>query len=216
MSGWRCCASNLLNAITAQVGGIGDSPYSSLSAVGFGITSSGTVTFDNSAFQTAAKTDYSAVASLLGAAGRASNAECLGQVDSRRAAGTYAVNVTTNSGGSVTGTINGLAASGDQWGVGRHRRELVARWLRPADPARCHRRSRHCDRQPRASSAACRSLVNAALDSGIGQRHRRDQQPQQVDHLDESADRRVAESRRPRKRSCSPRSSPPRRRRCRS
>ncbi len=109
--GLEVLRSNLLNAITAQIGGSG-SPYSSLSAVGFSITSSGTVTFDDSAFQAAAKSNYGAVASLLGAAGRATNANV--SVDSVAGAppGTYAVNVTSNSGGSVVGTINGLAASG--------------------------------------------------------------------------------------------------------
>src|SRR5258708_3851687 len=70
--GLEVLRSNLLDAITAQSGAAG-SPYTSLSSAGFGITSSGTVSFDNSAFQTAAQTNYSAVASLLGALGLASN-----------------------------------------------------------------------------------------------------------------------------------------------
>ncbi len=109
--GLEVLRSNLLNAITAQIGG-SDSPYSSLSAVGFGISSSGTVTFDNSAFQAAAKSNYGAVASLLGAAGRANNANVSVESVAGAPPGTYAVNVTSNSGGSVAGTINGLAASG--------------------------------------------------------------------------------------------------------
>lgn len=108
--GLEVLRSNLLNAITAQSGG--GSPYSSLSAIGFGITSSGTVTFDDSVFQTAANANYPAVASLLGSAGLASNPNVSVESLAGTPPGTYAVNVTSNSGGTVIGTVNGLAASG--------------------------------------------------------------------------------------------------------
>lgn len=109
--GLEVLRSNLLNALTEQTG-VAGSPYTSLSAVGFGITSGGTVTFDDSAFQTAAQTNYAAVASLLGSAGLASNANVSVEAVASTPPGTYAVNVVSNSGGSITGTVNGLAASG--------------------------------------------------------------------------------------------------------
>jgi flagellar hook-associated protein 2 len=105
---------NLLNALTAQngVGSAVGSPYTSLSSVGFGITSGGTVTFDASKFQTAAQTNYAAVASLLGAVGVASNPSVSVNSLSATPAGNYAIDVTSNANGVVTGTINGVAASG--------------------------------------------------------------------------------------------------------
>jgi flagellar hook-associated protein 2 len=109
--GLEVLRSNLLDAITAQSGAAG-SPYTSLSSVGFGITSSGTVSFDNSAFQTAAQTNYSAVASLLGAVGLASNPNVSVESLAATPAGSYAVAVASNSGDSIVGTVNGLAASG--------------------------------------------------------------------------------------------------------
>jgi len=109
--GLEVLRSNLLNALTEQTG-VAGSPYTSLSAVGFSITSGGTVTFDDSAFQTAAQTNYAAVASLLGSAGLASNANVSVEAVASTPPGTYAVNVVSNSGGSITGTVNGLAASG--------------------------------------------------------------------------------------------------------
>jgi hypothetical protein len=67
----------LLNALTAQLG-VGNTSagtsFNSLSSVGFQITSGGTVKLDTQKFQSAAQSDYTAVASLLGAIGVASNA----------------------------------------------------------------------------------------------------------------------------------------------
>jgi flagellar hook-associated protein 2 len=104
----------LLDAITAP-GGAGSgqgTPYNSLSAIGFGVTSSGTVTFNDAAFQSAAAANYNAVAALLGEAGVASNANVSVQSLGAAQPGTYAVDVTANSAGAVSGTVNGQAASG--------------------------------------------------------------------------------------------------------
>ena len=106
--------SSLLNSITAQlgVGSAGGSSFTSLSTVGFGITSGGTVTFDDSAFQAAAKANYAGVASLLGAVGVASNPAIAVNGVSSAPPGTYSVAVTSNASGTVAGTVNGLSASG--------------------------------------------------------------------------------------------------------
>jgi flagellar hook-associated protein 2 len=109
--GLEVLRSSLLDAISAQTGAA-SSPYTTLSAVGFGITSSGTVTFNDSTFQTAAQSNYAAVASLLGAAGLASDPNVSVEGVAGSPPGTYAVDVTSNSGGAVVGTVNGLAASG--------------------------------------------------------------------------------------------------------
>ena len=78
---------SLLNSLTAQLGvgsAAGASSFNSLSSVGFQITSGGTISLNDAAFQTAAQTNYAAVASLLGAIGVTSNANvaveghCLG------------------------------------------------------------------------------------------------------------------------------------------
>jgi len=104
----------ILNALTAPIGfgASAGGAFTSLSSVGFGITSGGTVTFDDAAFQAAAQSNYTAVAALLGSVGRASNAAVSVQGVASAPPGTYAVNVTSNSNGSVVGTVNGLAASG--------------------------------------------------------------------------------------------------------
>ena len=103
----------LLNAITAEngAGGVG-SPYASLASVGFGITSGGSVTFDNATFEAAAQSNYGAVASLFGSFGVASNPNVAVDGVASAPAGSYAVDVTSNSAGTVVGTVNGLAASG--------------------------------------------------------------------------------------------------------
>jgi flagellar hook-associated protein 2 len=106
---------SLLNSLTAQIGvgsAAGSSSYNSLSSVGFQITSGGTVTFNDSTFQTAAQTNYAAVASLLGAVGVGSNSNVTVNSIGSTPAGTYAVDVTSNANGTVVGTINGFAASG--------------------------------------------------------------------------------------------------------
>ncbi|HWB51607.1 MAG TPA: flagellar filament capping protein FliD [Stellaceae bacterium] len=106
---------SLLNALTAQIGvgsAAGASSFNSLSSVGFQITSGGTISLDNDAFESAAQTNYAAVASLLGALGVANNPNVAVAGIASAPPGTYAVNVTSNANGVVAGTINGLAASG--------------------------------------------------------------------------------------------------------
>jgi flagellar hook-associated protein 2 len=106
---------SLLDSLTAQIGvgsAAGSSSFNSLSSVGFQITSSGTVTLDDSTFQSAAQTNYAAVASLLGAVGVASNSNVAVNGLASTPPGTYAVDVTSNNSGAVSGTVNGLAASG--------------------------------------------------------------------------------------------------------
>ncbi|HJU19444.1 MAG TPA: flagellar filament capping protein FliD [Stellaceae bacterium] len=103
----------LLGAITNPASGVSpNAPYGSLSAIGFGVTSSGTVTLDDAAFQSAAEANYGAVSALLGEAGTASNPAVSVQSLGAAQAGTYAVDVTSNAGGSVSGSVNGEAASG--------------------------------------------------------------------------------------------------------
>jgi flagellar hook-associated protein 2 len=109
--GVQVLRSNLLDAITST-GFPSNATYGSLSAVGFGITSGGTVTLDDTTFQSAAESDYSAVAGLLGGAGIASDSDVSVQGIGSAKPGTYAIDITTNTGGSVTGTVNGQAASG--------------------------------------------------------------------------------------------------------
>lgn len=105
----------LLNSLTAQLGVGGatnGTSFNSLSSVGFQITSGGTVTLDTQKFQSAAQSNYNAVASLLGAIGVASNANVGVTSVGAAAPGSYAVNVTSNANGTIAGTVNGLAASG--------------------------------------------------------------------------------------------------------
>jgi flagellar hook-associated protein 2 len=106
---------SLLNAFSAQIGvgsTAGGSSFNSLSSVGIQITSGGTVTLDANTFQAAAEQNYDAVASLLGAVGVAGNSNVSVNAIGETQPGTYAVNVTSNNNGVVSGTINGLAASG--------------------------------------------------------------------------------------------------------
>src|SRR5262249_43055887 len=112
--GVQLLRSNLLDAITSTVGGgfLSNATYGSLSSVGFGVTSGGTVTLDDTTFQTAAQSDYAAVAGLLGGAGIASDPDISVQGIGWAKPGTYGIDITTNTGGSVTGTVNGQAASG--------------------------------------------------------------------------------------------------------
>lgn len=106
---------SLLNSLTAPIGvgsAAGSASFNSLSSIGVQITSGGTVTFDDATFQSAAQTNYAAVASLLGAVGVASNANVSVSSLAATPPGTYAVNVTSNADGTVVGTVNGLSASG--------------------------------------------------------------------------------------------------------
>ena len=112
--GLQILRDNLLNAVTGQ-GGSGasqNSPYTSLSTIGFNITSGGTLSLDDSKFQSAAQSNYAAVASLLGEAGVATNSNVTVQGTGSATPGTYAIDLTSNAGGVVTGTVNGQAASG--------------------------------------------------------------------------------------------------------
>jgi flagellar hook-associated protein 2 len=111
--GLQIVRGNLLNAITNPGSGVAqNTPYNSLSTVGFNITSGGTVTLDDAKFQSAAQSNYGAVAALLGEAAVASNPNVSIQGTGTAQAGSYAIDVTTNSAGSVTGTVNGQSASG--------------------------------------------------------------------------------------------------------
>jgi flagellar hook-associated protein 2 len=106
--------SDLLSAISTTTNpdaSLG-SPYSSLSSIGFTVTSGGSVTFDATTFENAAQSNYGAVASLLGEVGTATNPSVSVEAIGSAPPGTYSVNVTSNSNGTVVGTINGEAASG--------------------------------------------------------------------------------------------------------
>ena len=112
--GLQILRDNLLNAVTGQgdSGASQNSPYTSLSTIGFNITSGGTLSLDDSKFQSAAQSNYAAVASLLGEAGVATNSNVTVQGTGSATPGTYAIDLTSNAGGVVTGTVNGQAASG--------------------------------------------------------------------------------------------------------
>lgn len=112
--GLEIIRTDLLNAISTPPGGATSvtSPYSTLSAIGFTVTSGGTVTFDDSAFKNAAQTNYGAVAALLGEFAQASNPDVSVQGLGAAVPGSYAVSVASNASGSVIGTVNGEAASG--------------------------------------------------------------------------------------------------------
>jgi flagellar hook-associated protein 2 len=70
------------------------------------------LSLDDSKFQSAAQSNYAAVASLLGEASVASNSNVTVQGTGSTTPGTYAIDITSNTGGVVTGTVNGQAASG--------------------------------------------------------------------------------------------------------
>jgi flagellar hook-associated protein 2 len=111
--GLQVLRSNLLNAISSPGNGAApDTPYSSLSAVGFTINSDGTVTLNDQTFKAAAQANYSAVAGLLGGSAVADNANVVVQEIGSAQPGTYPIQVTANAAGSITGTVNGQAASG--------------------------------------------------------------------------------------------------------
>lgn len=112
--GLEVLRSSLLDTIAspASDGSTTNSLYNSLSSVGFSISSNGTIAFNDATFQSAAQTNYGAVASLLGAIGTASNPAIAVEDIGAAEAGNYAINVTGNSGGTVNGTVNGEAASG--------------------------------------------------------------------------------------------------------
>jgi flagellar hook-associated protein 2 len=111
--GLQVLRNNLVNAISGQARGIAaDTPYSSLADVGFTINSDGTVSLDDQTFENAAQANYSAVAGLIGGLATATNANVAVQDIGAAQPGSYAIDVTANSGGTLTGTVNGQAASG--------------------------------------------------------------------------------------------------------
>lgn len=111
--GVQVLRSGLLNAIASPFSaGAPGTPYNSLGAVGFGITSGGTVTFDDAKFQSAAAANYGAVASLLGGTAVASNPAIAVQGVGAAQPGTYPINIASNTNGAVSGSINGEPASG--------------------------------------------------------------------------------------------------------
>lgn len=111
--GLQVIRTDLLTAISAPAPNVpSTSPYTSLGSIGFSITSGGMVTLDDGKLQSAAQANYAAVAALLGQAGIAGNANVSVQGVGSAQPGTYAVDVTTNTAGSILGTINGQIASG--------------------------------------------------------------------------------------------------------
>ena len=111
--GLQILRSNLLNAISSPASGIApDSAYSSLSAVGFTINSDGTVTLNDQTFESAAQSNYAAVAGLFGRSVVADNTNVAVQAIGGAQPGAYAIDITANTAGSVAGTVNGQAASG--------------------------------------------------------------------------------------------------------
>jgi flagellar hook-associated protein 2 len=111
--GLQVLRNNLLNAISSPASGIApDSAYNSLSAVGFTINSDGTVMLNDQTFESAAQSNYAAVAGLLGGSAVADNANVAVQAIGGAQPGAYPIDITANAGGSVAGTVNGQAASG--------------------------------------------------------------------------------------------------------
>jgi flagellar hook-associated protein 2 len=104
---------NLVNAFTSLASGAAaNSPYNSLSSVGFSINSDGTISLNDQQFEAAAQANYGAVASLLGGFGVSNNSNVSVQDVGSAQPGAYAINVTANSSGSIAGTVDGEAASG--------------------------------------------------------------------------------------------------------
>jgi flagellar hook-associated protein 2 len=111
--GLQVLRSNLLNAISSPATGAApNTPYSSLSAVGFTINSDGTVSLNGQTFESAAQANYAGVAGLLGGSAIADNPNVSVQDIGAAQPGVYAVDVSANTAGSINGTVNGEAASG--------------------------------------------------------------------------------------------------------
>jgi flagellar hook-associated protein 2 len=110
--GLQIIRTDLLNAISTPFGGSSLGSFNSLGSVGFGITSGGQITLDTDTLESAAQSNYAAVAGLLGAVGTSTNPNIGVQAVSGVQAGTYEVNVTSNLSGALSGTVNGQAASG--------------------------------------------------------------------------------------------------------
>jgi flagellar hook-associated protein 2 len=111
--GLQIVRTDLLNAISSPLGGTSaNGGFNSLGSIGFSITSGGLISLNTATLQSAAQSNYTAVAGLLGAVGIANNANVAVQSISTARSGIYAVNVTANGSGSLTGTVNGQTASG--------------------------------------------------------------------------------------------------------
>jgi flagellar hook-associated protein 2 len=106
-------SNNLLNAINNPTSGVAaNSPYTSLSSIGFSITADGTISLNDQQLENAAQSNYGAVAGLLGGFAVADNGNVSVQDIGSAQAGSYAINVTANNAGSITGTVDSEAASG--------------------------------------------------------------------------------------------------------
>lgn len=111
--GLQVLRDSLLNAISSPASGaVAGTPYNSLSAVGFTINKDGSVSLNDQTFESAAQSNYGAVAGLLGGLATADNANVAVQEIGGAEPGAYPIDVTANSAASITGTVNGQAASG--------------------------------------------------------------------------------------------------------
>lgn len=110
--GLQIVRTDLLNAISAPFGSNNGESFNSLGSVGFSVTSGGQITLNTGTLQSAAESNYGAVAGLLGAVGTATNPNVSVQAVSGAQAGVYEVDVTSNLSGALSGTINDQAASG--------------------------------------------------------------------------------------------------------
>jgi flagellar hook-associated protein 2 len=110
--GLQIVRTDLLNAISSSYNGSTSGGFGSLGSVGFSITSGGQVALDTTKLTSAAETNYGAVAGLLGAIGIASNPGVTVSGLGGATSGSYAVNVSSNNNGAVSGTIGGQAATG--------------------------------------------------------------------------------------------------------
>jgi flagellar hook-associated protein 2 len=111
--GLQIVRTDLLNTVSSPFGNASTSGgFSSLGSVGFSVTSAGQVTLNTSTLESAAQSNYAAVAGLLGAIGSASNSNVAVNSLGGATSGSYTVEITANSGGTLAGTINGQAASG--------------------------------------------------------------------------------------------------------
>jgi flagellar hook-associated protein 2 len=111
--GLQLLRNNLLNAISNPASGVvTNSPYNSLSSIGFSINANGTVSLNDQQLESAAQSNYGAVAGLLGGFAVADNSNVSVQDIGGAQPGAYAINVTANSAGSIAGTVDGEAASG--------------------------------------------------------------------------------------------------------
>jgi flagellar hook-associated protein 2 len=111
-TGLQVLRDSLLNAINSPASGTAGTPYNSLGAVGFTINKDGSVSLDDQTFESAAQSNYGAVAGLIAGFATADNANVAVQAIGGAQPGAYPIDVTANSAASITGTVNGQAASG--------------------------------------------------------------------------------------------------------